>query len=55
MVHIMRRLFPIVEYMLRRGGSALLHETHTKPFQAMVRNILIYAIYVSTILYSWHI
>ena len=38
MVHIMRRLFPIVEYMLRRGGSALLQETHTKPFQAMVRS-----------------
>lgn len=38
-VHIMRRLYPVVQYMLRQGGAAILQETHTKPFQQMVRRI----------------
>lgn len=38
-VHIMRRLYPVVQHMLRQGGAAILQETHTKPFQQMVRRI----------------
>ena len=38
-VHIMRRLFPIVEEMMRKSGSPLPAETHTRPFQEMIRKI----------------
>ena len=35
-VHIMHRLFPIVEYMVRKGGNGLPLDTYNKPCQDMV-------------------
>jgi hypothetical protein len=39
-VHIMHRLFPIVEYMVRKGGNGLPLDTYNKPCQDMVRTHL---------------
>ena len=36
--HIMKRLYPITEYMLQRNGKGL-EETHHQPFQEIVRRI----------------
>ena len=41
-VHIMHRLFPIVEYMVRKGGSTLPLDTYNKPCQDMVRTHLLF-------------
>ena len=38
-VHIMRRLFPIVEHMVRKGGSNLPLDSYNKPCQEMIRHI----------------
>jgi hypothetical protein len=38
-VHIMRRLFPIIEEMMRKGSSPLPADTHSRPFQEMIRKI----------------
>ena len=37
----MHRLFPIVEYMVRKGGSTLPLDTYNKPCQDMVRTHLL--------------
>ena len=36
-VHIMRRLFPIVEHMVRKSGSNLPLDSYNKPCQEMIR------------------
>jgi hypothetical protein len=38
-VHIMHRVFPAVEYMVRKGGSSLPLDTYNKPCQDMIRHI----------------
>ena len=40
-VHIMHRLFPIVEFMVRKGGNTLPLDTYNKPCQDMVRQTLL--------------
>lgn len=37
--HIMRRLFPLVEEMMRKGPTALPTDAHSRPFQDMIRKI----------------
>jgi hypothetical protein len=56
-VHIMHRLFPIVEYMVRKGGNGLPLDTYNKPCQDMVRthfsNVLLFNTVLCFVVFFW--